>query len=202
MWPAHPAGGLCGSESILQLPLNRYSYMMLMDTRKRPHPDSTTNNSFAIKQAKMQASSFPTMSAAAPAPVTAPTTTSSPVDHIPKALLCVLQLQSRTLDRFRANGDWATARNLLVKTELTRRVVVQERRKSLVRRGNAAAPGPMVRVAATLKRVSFSGVVHAQDAIEMDRSMQHVEAISPEEALMVKTMGLQAVPLGNFSEFW
>ncbi|CAK4700125.1 unnamed protein product [Aphanomyces euteiches] len=168
--------------------------MAMVDSRKRVFEEFPPSS--PSKQSKINAYDTPTATREAVA-----------LNQLQSALLCVLELQSRTLERFRTTGDWLSAHPLLVKTEVARRAIVQERRKVLLERElNASLHNNEEHAKRTgtssSKRVTFNDVVDVQEAVPMDRSRGEVSSVQPEEVLMVKTMGLQSMPMQNFSEFW
>ncbi|ETW03035.1 hypothetical protein H310_05466 [Aphanomyces invadans] len=160
---------------------------MMLNSRKRPCPEWST----------------PSTKAAKPFSFAQHATNSC---DLPTAFLCIRQLQARTLERFRRNGDWDTARNLLFTMEQTRRVVVQARRKAVLARissvshlARAVVQSPTI----ARKCVSFSDVMVVHEAVAMDRTNSFVEEPpQADELLLVRTMGQQATPLANFSELW
>ncbi|RHX97601.1 hypothetical protein DYB37_013970 [Aphanomyces astaci] len=164
---------------------------MLESHRKRPCPEWTSTDT---NKAAKTAYSY-----------NGPTSSRRTPNQLQTAYLCILQLQARTLDRFRANGDWETARHLLMTTEKTRHIIARERRRAVL-----ASEWVQPDVAwstqspsTSRKRVSFSDRVDVHEALAMDR-VNHWDDQQPhpEELLMVRAMGLQAMPRANFSELW
>ncbi|EQC39318.1 hypothetical protein SDRG_03523 [Saprolegnia diclina VS20] len=125
-----------------------------------------------------------------------------PLAKLTLAFSTVLSHQAKALDVLQATREWDVARNLLLKTEVTRKYIAKERQRYIVAmnalRGALEPPAPK----RARKSVRFSPVVTVCVAPDVDRSSPVTEPPSMDELLVIKAVGLRGIPRQNFSELW
>ncbi|OQS00347.1 hypothetical protein THRCLA_05999 [Thraustotheca clavata] len=127
----------------------------------------------------------------------------SPLDKLQAAFSTVLAHQAKALDVLQSTREWDVARNVLLKTEMTRKYIAKERLRYVVAKTQLTRANNEEKSKSKKKKnVSFGPIVTIYEADDMDRCSPEIEPPSVNELLVIKAVGLRRIPLQNFSELW